>query len=46
VALVDTLLLYRFFTVQLPQYKRIEALNETPASDTTQQALPRPLRTS
>ena len=27
VALIDTLLLYRFFTVQLPQYKRIEALS-------------------
>ena len=31
VALIDTLLLYRFFTVQLPQYKRIEALSD--ASD-------------
>jgi hypothetical protein len=26
VALIDTLLLYRFFTVQLPQVKRIEAM--------------------
>jgi len=34
VALVDTLLLYRFFTVQLPQFKRIEALNETRSSET------------
>jgi uncharacterized membrane protein YfcA len=33
VALVDTLLLYRFFTVQLPQVKRVEALNQPRASE-------------
>jgi uncharacterized membrane protein YfcA len=32
VALIDTLLLYRFFTVQLPQYKRIEALSDASAA--------------
>jgi uncharacterized membrane protein YfcA len=33
VALIDTLLLYRFFTVQLPQFKRMEALNATRVVD-------------
>jgi len=33
VALVDTLLLYRFFTVQLPLVKQVEALNEPRASE-------------
>ena len=32
VALIDTLLLYRFFTVQLPEFKRIEALNQPRAN--------------
>jgi uncharacterized protein len=41
VALVDTLLLYRFFTVQLPQVKRIEALNKTESSEANRSRLPR-----
>jgi uncharacterized membrane protein YfcA len=41
VALIDTLLLYRFFTVQLPQYKRIEALSD--ASDASDAGKRRPV---
>jgi uncharacterized membrane protein YfcA len=41
VVLVDTLLLYRFFTVQLPQVKQIEALNKPDSSDANRSRLPR-----
>jgi hypothetical protein len=41
VGLIDTLLLYRFFTVQLPQVKQIEALASSQASDPSRATLPR-----
>jgi hypothetical protein len=40
VGLIDTLLLYRFFTVQLPEYKRMDALTSSPTSDAGRPPLP------
>jgi hypothetical protein len=41
VVVIDAVLLYRFFTVQLPQFKRIEALASSQASESNRTPLAR-----